>query len=75
MRTPTRLPLGAILCAMSAVLCAFPTLALPADSPNAPKVAFLAMGATVFAVGVVRVRSEGPARRASRLEDDDANES
>ncbi|MBB3157009.1 hypothetical protein FHS07_000693 [Microbacterium proteolyticum] len=61
MRMLTRLPLGAILSAMAAMICAVPTLVLPADSPNAPKVALLAIAAVVFIVGVVRVRSEeGP---------------
>lgn len=54
----TRLPLGALLSAISAVICAVPTLVLPADSPNAPKVALLAVAAVVFIVGVTRVRSE-----------------
>lgn len=58
MEPPSRLPLGALLSALSAVICAVPTLALPADSPNAPKVALLAVGAVVFAVGVIRVRTE-----------------
>lgn len=58
MRMLTRLPLGAILSAMSAVICAVPTLILPVDSPNAPKVALLAVAAVVFMVGVTRVRSE-----------------
>lgn len=62
MRSPTRLPLGAILSAISAVICAVPTLVLPADSPNAPKVALLAVAATVFLVGVARVRSEEGSR-------------
>ncbi|WP_314454566.1 hypothetical protein [uncultured Microbacterium sp.] len=54
----TRLPLGALLSAVSAVICAVPTLVLPADSPNAPKVALLAVAAVIFIVGVTRVRSE-----------------
>lgn len=69
-RMPTRLPLGAILSAVSAVICALPTLAIPADSPNAPKTAFLAVGAVVFAVGVARVRSEANPRRVVAPYDD-----
>jgi hypothetical protein len=61
----TRLPLGAILSAISAVICAVPTLVLPADSPNAPKVALLAVAAVVFTVGVTRVRSEEGSRPPS----------
>ncbi len=69
-RMPTRLPLGAILSAVSAAICAVPTLVLPADSPNAPKTAFLAVGAVFFAVGVARVRSEANPRRVVAPYDD-----
>ncbi|SDB85215.1 hypothetical protein SAMN05216418_0665 [Microbacterium enclense] len=73
-RMPTRLPLGAILSAASAVICAIPTLVLPADSPNAPKTAFLAVGAVFFAVGVARVRSEAnPRRVVARYDDGDGD--
>ncbi len=70
MNPPSRLPLGAILSTLSAVICAVPTLALPADSPNAPKVALLAVGAVVFAVGVIRVRTERGAAQADHTEAD-----
>ncbi len=62
MRMLARLPYGAILSTTSAVICAVPTLVLPADSPNAPKVALLAVAAIVFTVGVMRVRSEEGSR-------------
>ena len=71
MRSPTPLPLGAILSAVSAAICAVPTLALPADSPNAPKSALLMVGAVLFAIGVVRVRSEANTRRSSPEHRDD----
>lgn len=70
MKPPSRLPLGALLSALSAVICAVPTLALPADFPNAPKVALLAVGAVVFAVGVIRVRTERGAGQTDSLEGD-----
>ena len=70
MRMPTRLPLGAVLSAISAAICAVPTLVLPADSPNAPKVALLAVATVVFIVGVARVRSEeGPLPHAGQAAD------
>lgn len=69
-KPPSRLPLGAILSAVSAVICAVPTLVLPADSPNAPKVALLAVGAVVFAVGVIRVRTEKGVVQADAAEGD-----
>lgn len=58
MRMLTRLPVGAILSAVAAIICAVPTLVLPADSPNEPKVALLAVAGVIFLVAVARVRSE-----------------
>ncbi len=55
-------PWGAMLSTAAALICAVPTLVLPADSPNAPKVALLVAGAVVFTLGVVRVRTENTAR-------------
>lgn len=70
-----RLPLGALSSATSAVICAIPTLVLPADSPNAPKVALLIAGAAVFAVGVVRVRREDGQARGAAADHDGTPES
>ncbi|WP_207770748.1 hypothetical protein [Microbacterium testaceum] len=36
-----------------------PTLLFPADSPIAPKLGFLTVGAVFFALGVLRIRAEG----------------
>lgn len=73
MSTRARLPFGAILSTTSAVICAVPTLVLPADSPNAPKVALLAVAAVVFTVGVVRVRSEEGSHSQATPEGDQAD--
>ncbi|MCJ1706403.1 hypothetical protein [Microbacterium sp. VKM Ac-2923] len=75
MRPLTRLPLGALSSAVSAVICAVPTLVLPADSPNAPKVALLAVAAVVFVVGTVLVRREDRPTRGAATDGDDTPES
>lgn len=69
MRPLARFPLGALMSSASAVICAVPTLVLPADSPNAPKAALLAVGAVVFAAGVMRVRREDRPTRAGTSDD------
>ncbi|MDQ1082993.1 MULTISPECIES: hypothetical protein [Microbacterium] len=73
MKFVTHVSVGPLLCAMSAIICAIPTLLLPADSPNAPKTALLAVGAVVFAAGVIRVRRETLSRREASAERDDEN--
>ncbi|PTT15827.1 hypothetical protein DBR36_14025 [Microbacterium sp. HMWF026] len=59
MTRPTRFPLGATASSVSALVCAMPTLVFPADSPIAPKLGFLTVGAVFFALGVLRIRAEG----------------
>lgn len=59
MTRPTRFPLGAAASCVSALVCAMPTLVFPADSPIAPKLGFLTVGAVFFALGVLRIRAEG----------------
>ncbi|WP_270352136.1 hypothetical protein [Microbacterium testaceum] len=59
MTRETRFPLGAIASSVSALICAVPTLLFPADSPIAPKLGFLTVGAVFFALGVLRIRAEG----------------
>jgi len=63
--TSTSLPLGAVLSAAAALVFAAPTLFLPADTHASVKLVFIAVGSILFAMGVIRVRSEGRAKKRS----------
>lgn len=56
---PTRpAPVAVWLCAVAALVFAFPTLGLPADTPTGVKGVFILVGSVLFVVGVIRMRYE-----------------
>lgn len=65
MKTSTTFPLGAVLSAAAALVFATPTLFLPPDAHASVKLVFIVVGSILFAIGVIRVRSEGRPRKKS----------
>lgn len=66
----SRRPLGAVLSGAAAVVAAVPTLFFPADSPTEPKLALVGVGAVVFIIAVVRIRTEGAGSGVTTTPDD-----
>lgn len=67
-------PIGVVLCVVSALLVAAPTLFFPADSPIEPKLVFAAVGAVVLALAVLRIRREPAAQESSEQTNGDVSE-